>query len=242
MASSSSALSDVASDEMHASFFAGVTSALAKSYTLQTHLGRGAYGEVYSATTTPPGASAPVKVAIKKITNCFSQVTEAKRILRELRILRYLDHPNVIRIRDVLQPSAPSFESLCVVFDYVDLDLRKLISSPQEISIAHVQWITHQLLVALEYLHSAHVLHRDLKPANVLLSETCDVKVCDFGLSRVLNETQWQPRAVDSPAGGASDAGGEPLQPSTAQVTGHGARDSYATLTRENGNIGRPSQ
>ena len=73
MASSSSALSDVASDEMHASFFAGVTSTLAKSYTLQTHLGRGAYGEVYSATTTPPGASAPVKVAIKKITNCFSQ-------------------------------------------------------------------------------------------------------------------------------------------------------------------------
>ena len=42
MASSSSALSDVASDEMHASFFAGVTSTLAKSYTLQTHLRRGA--------------------------------------------------------------------------------------------------------------------------------------------------------------------------------------------------------
>ena len=93
-----------------------------------------------------------------------------------------------------------------------------------------MQWITHQLLVALEYLHSAHVLHRDLKPANVLLSETCDVKVCDFGLSRVLNETQWQPRAVDSPAGGASDAGGTPspraehppaAKPLTRQLTTH---------------------
>ena len=209
MASSSSALSDVASDEMHASFFAGVTSALAKSYTLQTHLGRGAYGEVYSATTTPPGASAPVKVAIKKITNCFSQVTEAKRILRELRILRYLDHPNVIRIRDVLQPSDSIFQSLCVVFDYVDLDLRKLISSPQEISIAHVQWITHQLLVALAYLHSAHVLHRDLKPANVLLSETCDVKICDFGLSRVLDETEWrQPPTPTGDGAGTPDRDG----------------------------------
>ena len=56
------------------------------------------------------------------------ELTEAKRILRELRILRYLDHPNVIRIRDVLQPSDSIFQSLCVVFDYVDLDLRKLIA------------------------------------------------------------------------------------------------------------------
>ncbi len=111
------------------------------------------------------------------------------------------------------------FTSLWVVFDFVDLDLRKLIGSPQTISVAHVQWIVHQMLVAIKYLHSAHVnparaephpdpprhephaskathaagstsqvLHRDLKPANVLLSGTCDVKICDFGLARVINE------------------------------------------------------
>lgn len=55
-----------------------------------------------------------------------------------------------------------------------------------------MQWITQQLLVALEYLHSAHVLHRDLKPANVLLSGTCDVKICDFGLARVVDEEDWK--------------------------------------------------
>ena len=88
--------------------------------------------------------------------------------------------------------SESAFADLWVCFDYVDLDLRKLIASPQTISIAHVQWITQQLLVALEYLHSAHVLHRDLKPANVLLSGTCDVKVCDFGLARVVDEEDWK--------------------------------------------------
>lgn len=97
------------------------------------------------------------------------------------------------RIRDCLHPqSATAFSDLWVCFDYVDLDLRKLIASPQNISIAHVQWITQQLLVALEYLHSAHVLHRDLKPANVLLSGTCDVKICDFGLARVVDEEDWK--------------------------------------------------
>ena len=75
--------------------------------------------------------------------------------------------------------SESAFADLWVCFDYVDLDLRKLIASPQTISIAHVQWITQQLLVALEYLHSAHVLHRDLKPANVLLTEHWVAKVAD---------------------------------------------------------------
>ena len=55
-----------------------------------------------------------------------------------------------------------------------------------------MQWICHQMLSALLYLHSAHVLHRDLKPANVLLSGACDVKICDFGLSRVVNEEDWK--------------------------------------------------
>ena len=43
----------------------------------------------------------------------------------------------------------------------------------------------YQILRALKYIHSAHVLHRDLKPSNLLLNGNCDLKVCDFGLARV---------------------------------------------------------
>jgi len=129
-------------------------------------------------------------VAIKKVSHCFNNLTEAKRLLRELRILRHLDDPHVIKIRGLLRPvSLETFQDLWIVMDYVDLDMRKLIVSPQTITLQHVQWIVRQTLAALAHIHAAHVLHRDLKPANVLLNGSCDVKICDFGLSRVVNES-----------------------------------------------------
>ena len=82
-------------------------------YSLIQHLGRGAYGEVWAAREKRgDNKKEGDKVAIKKISNCFVQATEAKRILRELRILRHLSHANVIRIRDVLstgeaEPASP---------------------------------------------------------------------------------------------------------------------------------------
>ncbi len=72
------------------------------------------------------------------------------------------------------------------------VSLPSVLPSLQTISVAHVQWICHQMLSALQYLHSAHVLHRDLKPANVLLSGACDVKICDFGLARVVEDREWR--------------------------------------------------
>uniref|UniRef100_A0A6V2SN52 Mitogen-activated protein kinase n=1 Tax=Emiliania huxleyi TaxID=2903 RepID=A0A6V2SN52_EMIHU len=193
--SGSSSTATTTSDVEHHTirFFQGARPDAAANYELLSHLGRGAYGEVWAAKDPDDhSAAGGGKVAIKKINNAFCQATEAKRILRELRILRHLDHPNIIKIREVLRPQSESaFSDLWVVFDFVDLDLRKLIASPQTITVPHVQWICHQMLVGLQYLHSAHVLHRDLKPANVLLSERCEVKLCDFGLARVVDESDW---------------------------------------------------
>ena len=110
-------------------FFRGVRSDLESSYELLNHLGRGACAPSFPDHSVPtsqrrahsfgycarPSVDGEVwaakdptnnseKVAIKKIHNCFVQATEAKRILRELRILRHVSHPNIIRIRDLLHP------------------------------------------------------------------------------------------------------------------------------------------
>jgi len=126
------------------------------------------------------------KVAIKKINKAFEHLTDTKRTLREVKILRHFNHENVIRIRDILPPVAPDkFEDVYIVSELMDTDLHQIICSPQPLTDDHCQYFLYQILRALKYIHSAHVLHRDLKPSNLLLNGNCDLKVCDFGLARV---------------------------------------------------------
>ena len=71
----------------------------------------------------------------------------------------------------------------------METDLHKLLRS-QKLSSDHVCYFLYQILRGLKYIHSANVLHRDLKPSNILLNSNCDLKICDFGLSRVSDPSQ----------------------------------------------------
>jgi serine/threonine protein kinase len=84
-------------------------------------------------------------------------------------------------------PSINNFEDVYMVTDLMETDLHKVIYSRQPLSNDHSQYFLYQMLCALKYLHSTSVLHRDLKPSNILLNANCDLKLCDFGLSRGLN-------------------------------------------------------
>jgi len=70
------------------------------------------------------------------------------------------------------------------VFELMDTDLHRIISSSQELSEDHVKWFLYQILRGLRYLHSAGILHRDLKPSNLLVNANCKLKIADFGLAR----------------------------------------------------------
>jgi mitogen-activated protein kinase 1/3 len=63
-------------------------------------------------------------------------------------------------------------------------DLHRVIYSRQDLSDDHVQYFIYQLLRGLKFLHSASILHRDIKPSNLLINANCDLKICDFGLAR----------------------------------------------------------
>eukprot|EP00760_Papus_ankaliazontas_P001118 PhM_4_TR10391/c0_g1_i1/m.87385/K04371/MAPK1_3; mitogen-activated protein kinase 1/3 len=92
--------------------------------------------------------------------------------------------------------------TLYLVLEFVDTDLHRVIAS-QPLSEDHVRWILLQILLALHNVHSAGILHRDLKPSNILLSEDCSVRLCDFGLARVMQNVE-----TDASSTSASDAVG----------------------------------
>jgi mitogen-activated protein kinase 1/3 len=147
-------------------------------------LGQGSYGAVCSATHKPTGR----KVAIKRMDGVFEDEIDCKRILREVNLLRKLQHPYVIKVYDVLEPKDPEhFDSIYVVLELAESDLKKVIKSAIHLQIKHIQTVVYNLLCAVKYLHTANVIHRDLKPANVLVNEDCSVKICDFGLARSIS-------------------------------------------------------
>ena len=166
--------------KMHSFAVSGTRFHIPEQYELIKPIGQGAYGVVISANDTESGE----KIAIKKITRAFEDLIDAKRILREIRLLKHFDHENIISIVSLIRPPSVRFEDIYIVSELMDTDLHRVIYSRQKLSDDHIQYFLYQLLRAMKYLHSANVLHRDLKPSNLLVNSNCDLKVCDFGLAR----------------------------------------------------------
>ena len=90
--------------------------------------------------------SAGEKVAIKKIGQAFAHVQDARRTLREVKLLRHLTHPNVMAIRDIMPPaSLTDFEDLYVVSELMDTDLHQIIRSAQALTDEHFQFFIYQV-------------------------------------------------------------------------------------------------
>ncbi|KAF5201610.1 Mitogen-activated protein kinase [Thalictrum thalictroides] len=159
----------------------------ANRYKIQEVVGKGSYGVVCSAIDTHTGD----KVAIKKIHDIFEHISDAARILREIKLLRLLRHPDIVEIKHImLPPSRRDFKDIYVVFELMESDLHQVIKANDDLTREHYQFFLYQLLRALKYIHTANVFHRDLKPKNILANANCKLKICDFGLARVaFNDT-----------------------------------------------------
>lgn len=168
----------------HCFLVSGTVFNVPKKYELIKVIGKGAYGVVVSAKDTAKN----IMVAIKKVPNAFMNLMDAKRIVREIKILKFFNHENIILLVDVLKPENPlNFEDIYIVTDLLETDLHRTIYSHQDLTDDHLQYFIYQILRGLLFIHSSEIIHRDLKPSNLLLTQDCDLKICDFGLSRGFN-------------------------------------------------------
>ncbi|XP_052489328.1 mitogen-activated protein kinase 4 isoform X2 [Gossypium raimondii] len=94
-------------------------------------VGRGAYGIVCAALNSETRE----EVAIKKIGNAFDNRIDAKRTLREIKLLRHMDHENVIAIKDIIRPpQRENFNDVYIVYELMDTDLWQIIRSDQQLT------------------------------------------------------------------------------------------------------------
>lgn len=123
------------------------------------------------------------------MTNAFEHKIFARRILRELKLLRFLKHENIVEIKTIILPkSRVDFQDIYAVFELMDTDLTSLLRGDEELTESHYKFFLYQILKGLKYIHSANIVHRDLKPRNLLIDANCDLKICDFGLARPIIE------------------------------------------------------
>ncbi len=154
-----------------------------EKYTPLRPIARGSYGFVCAALNEETGET----LAVKKVHNVFDNVFEARRALREIRLLRFCKHENIVGLKDfcITEPKG-SFNSVYIITELMETDLHGLINSDVGATLGddHRKYFVYQILRALKYLHSAQIVHRDLKPGNLLVNSQCDLVICDFGMAR----------------------------------------------------------
>lgn len=144
-------------------------------------IGEGTYGVVYKGRHKKTNRF----VALKKIRLDSEEEGVPSTAIREISILKELQHPNIVTLEEVLMQEG----KLYLVFEFLSMDLKKYIDSiPKEKMLEKqlVKSYLYQILQAMLFCHQRRVIHRDLKPQNLLIDSKGTIKLADFGLARAL--------------------------------------------------------
>jgi len=151
-------------------------------YRVKGELGRGGMGAVYLA--EQPGLGR--EVAIKElILSPAADPTALMRFLQEAQVMARTSHPNLVQVHDLEQIGDANY----IVLEFVrGRSLRDMVNQGP-VPLPQTFAVMHGVLQALDYAHRHGIVHRDMKPENVLLSDEGNVKVADFGIARLTDDS-----------------------------------------------------
>ena len=160
---------------------------IAPQYDMLESVGHGAYGQVQKATFKSQLSTNRV-YAVKSIDKSQFQ-KEIRRFVREIEILKCLDHPNIIRFYEAYDSKNVFYivQEFCSGGDLGKVFAKYSTRFPENLAKDYM-W---QIMLALNYIHNKGIAHRDIKPENFLLlsPEKTTLKLIDFGLSATINST-----------------------------------------------------
>lgn len=143
-------------------------------------IGEGTYGVVFKGRNKKTNEI----VAMKKIRLESEEEGVPSTAIREISLLKELQHPNIVSLQDVIMQE----NRLYLIFEFLTMDLKKYLDAaipPDDMMSENlVKSYCYQLLQAILFCHQRRVLHRDLKPQNLLIDKSGAIKVADFGLAR----------------------------------------------------------
>jgi len=156
-------------------------------------IGQGTYGKVFLAKGWKTGDLVAAKKVILKLENDKRGEGVPITAIREIKLLLQLNHPNIIRLKDVVRSrprrSNNMLGSIYMIFEYMDYDLDGLLFQLAEqkvpLSESQIKCLVHQLFQGLCHCHAEKVVHRDIKPSNLLINNRGELKIADYGLARV---------------------------------------------------------
>jgi len=151
-----------------------------EKYSKIDKIGEGTYGVVYKAKNEGNGEL----VALKRIKLDSEDEGLPATAIKEISLLKGLNHPNIVRLHEVIHEE----KKLTLVFEYLDMDLKKLMDEKKrkgdKLAPDAIKSFLYQLLQGIAFCHEQRVLHRDLKPQNLLINRKGELKLADFGLAR----------------------------------------------------------
>uniref|UniRef100_A0A8B9C9H4 calcium/calmodulin-dependent protein kinase n=1 Tax=Anser brachyrhynchus TaxID=132585 RepID=A0A8B9C9H4_9AVES len=170
-------------------------------YKLKDEIGKGSYGVVKLAYNEDDNTYYAMKVLSKKklmrqagfprrppprgakgaSEGCVQPKGPIEQVYQEIAILKKLDHPNVVKLVEVLDD--PSEDHLYMVFELVKQGPVMEIPTLKPLSEDQARFYFQDLIKGIEYLHYQKIIHRDIKPSNLLVGEDGHVKIADFGVS-----------------------------------------------------------
>ncbi|XP_066906057.1 testis-specific serine/threonine-protein kinase 6 isoform X2 [Halyomorpha halys] len=188
---------------------------MVRGYTVEKRLGEGSYAKVFLCK----------KISNNKCTFLACKVIDTKNapvdyvnkfLPRELNVLMRIGHPNIIHVDFIFQRKAKYY----MFMRYAETgDLLDYLMTRGRVSENRARFWIAQCALALHYIHGINIVHRDIKCENILITESLNVKLCDFGFSRIITPEGYSSTYCGSIAYTAPEVlRGRPYQPKKSDI------------------------